>query len=131
MGPPSGIPYPSVSMAYGQCVFPTPGYVPWGSVMGYNFDPMTGQPLRPMALYSYPFMSQSLDMLLTASFHPSLTDLPSLLDADDDDEEDETTLLVMGVPTHLSHVVIGGAVPTMCPPYLHLGWKLCFPLLPG
>ena len=56
VGPPPGILYPSVSMPYGQGVLPTPGYTPWGSVMGYNFDPMMGQPLRPAVPYSYPFM---------------------------------------------------------------------------
>ena len=76
VGPPPGIPYPSVSTPYEQGVFPTPGYVPWGSVTGYNFDPMTGQPLRPTVPYSYPFMSQSSDMLLSTSFHLSLMDLP-------------------------------------------------------
>ena len=57
MGLPPGIPYPSVSAPYRQGVLPTPGYAPWGSVMGYNFDPMMGQPLRPAVPYSYPFMS--------------------------------------------------------------------------
>ena len=109
MGLPPGISYPSVSAPYGQGVLPTPGYAPWGSVMGYNFDPMTGQPLRPVIPYSYPFMVQSSDILLSASFCLCLTDLPPLLDEDDE----ETPPLVVGPPSHSSHIVMSGAVPTM------------------
>ena len=77
--------------------------------MGYNFDPMTGQPLRPTVPYSYPFMLQSSDMLLSASFHPSLTDLPPLMDEDDE----ETPPLVGGSPSHSPHMVTRGVVPTV------------------
>ena len=90
VGPPPGIPYPLVSMPYGQGVFPTPGYVLWGSVMGYNFDPMTGQPLRPMVPYSYPFMLQSSDMLLCLLPPESHRSTPLM------DKDEETPLLVVG-----------------------------------
>ena len=109
MGLPPGIPYPLVSTPYGQDVLPTPGYTPWGSVMGYNFDPMTGQPLRPAVPYSYSFMSHSSDILLSTSFHPSLVDLPPLVDEDDE----ETPPLVVGPPSYSSCVVMSGAVPTV------------------
>ena len=87
----------------------TPGYTPWGSVMGYNFDPMMGQPLRPTVPYSYPFMSQSSDMLFSTSFCLSLADLPSLVDEDDE----EPPALIVGPPSHSSCIVISGAVPTV------------------
>ena len=106
--PPPGIPYPLVSVPYGQGVFPTPGYVPWGSVMRYSFDPMTGQPLRPTVPYSYPFMSQSSDMLLSTSFHPSCRSIPLM-----DEDDEETPPLVVGSPSHSPHVVTRGAVPTV------------------
>ena len=109
MGLPPGISYPSVSVPYRQGVLPTPGYTPWGLVMGYNFDPMMGQPLRPAVPYSYPFMSQSSDILLSTSFHLSLTDLPPLIDEDDE----ETPPLVVGPPSCSSHIVTSGAVPSM------------------
>ena len=77
--------------------------------MGYNFDPMTRQPLKPEVPYSYPFMLQSPDILLSASSHLSLMDLPPLIDEDDE----ETPPLVVGPPSYSSHIVMSGAVPTM------------------
>ena len=44
-GPPPGILYPSMPMSYGQGIWPTSNYSAVGSTMGYNFDPMMGQPL--------------------------------------------------------------------------------------
>ena len=77
--------------------------------MAYNFDPMAGQTLRPVVLYSYPFMLQSSDLLLSTSFCPSLADLPPLVDKDDE----ENPPLVVGPPSHSSCIVMSGAVPTM------------------
>ena len=45
LGPPPGIPYPSMPMSYRQGILPTLNYSAMGSTMGYNFDPMMGQPL--------------------------------------------------------------------------------------
>ena len=45
LGPPPGILYASVPASYGQRIFPTLTYPTVGPTMGYNFDPMTGQPL--------------------------------------------------------------------------------------
>ena len=109
IGPPPGIPYPLVSMPYRQGAFPTPSYSSWGSTTGYNFDPMMGKPLRPVIPISYPFLSQSSEMLLSTSLCPSLADLPSLLDEDDE----ESSPLVVEPPAHSSHIVTGGAVPTV------------------
>ena len=48
LGPPPGILYPLMSMSYGQGILPTLNYPSWGSTMGYNFNHMMGQPLRPL-----------------------------------------------------------------------------------
>ena len=47
LGPPPRILYPSMPMSYGQGILPTLNYSVMGSTMGYNFDPMMGQPLQP------------------------------------------------------------------------------------
>ena len=75
--------------------------------MGYNFDPMMGQPLRPLIPGSYPFLLQLPEMLLSTSLNPSLADLQALLDADDD----ESPPLVVEPPACSSRVVTGGTVP--------------------
>ena len=45
LGPLPGILYPSISMSYRQRIFPTSNYPALGSTIGYNFNPMMGQPL--------------------------------------------------------------------------------------
>ena len=109
LGLPPGILYPSMSMLYGQGIFPTLSYSLWGSTMGYNFDPMMGQPLRPSISSPYSFLSQSPEMLLSTSLGLSLVDLPDLLDIDDEGPPP----LVVEHPAHSSHVVMGGTVPTI------------------
>ena len=108
LGLPPGIPYPSMSMSYGQGIFPTLSYSLWGLTMGYNFDPMMGQPLRPISS-PYSFLSQSPEMLLSTSFGLCLADLLGLLDIDDEGPPP----LVVEPPAHSSHVVTGGTVPTI------------------
>ena len=108
LGPPPGIPYPLMSMSYGQGIFPTLNYPLWGLTMGYNFDPMTGQPLRPSIPSSYPFLLQLPETLLSTSLNLSLVDLPALLDADDEEPP-----LVVEPPVHSSHMVMGWMVPTI------------------
>ena len=71
--------------------------------MGYNFDPMTGQPLRPSISSGYSFLSQSPEMLLSTSLGPSLADLPGLLDIDDE----EPLPLVVEPPACSSCIVMG------------------------
>ena len=43
--PPPGIPYALMPVSYEQRIFPTLTYSTVGPTMGYNFDPMMGQPL--------------------------------------------------------------------------------------
>ena len=45
LGPPPGIPHALMPASYGQGIFPTLMYSTVGPTMGYNFDPMMGQPL--------------------------------------------------------------------------------------
>ena len=111
MGLPPGIPYLLVSMSYGQGVFPTPGYVPWGSVTEYNFDPMTGQPLRLTVPYSYPFISVIRHVPLCLLL-PESHGFTPLMDEDDK----ETSPLVVGSSSHSPHMVMRGVVPTMTVP---------------
>ena len=107
-GPTLGIPFTQIPTPFGQGTFPTLTYEPWGSVTGYNFDPMMGQPLRPTNPYSYPFMSQYSDILLSTSLHPSLADMPPLLD-----EKEDTSPLVVEPSSCSSHIVMSGMVPTV------------------
>ena len=107
-GLPPGIPFAQIPTPFGQGTFPTSTYKPWGSVTGYNFDPMTGQPLRPTNSYSYPFMSQYSDILLSTSLCPSLMDMPPLLD-----KKEDTSLLVVEPPSCSSHIVMSRMVPTV------------------
>ena len=77
--------------------------------MGYNFDPMMGQPLRPSISSSYSFLLQSPETLLSTSLGLSLANLPGLLDIDDE----EPPPLGVEPPAHSSHIVTGGMVPTI------------------
>ena len=45
LSPPPGIPYALMPVSYEQRIFPTLTYSTVGPTMGYNFDPMMGQPL--------------------------------------------------------------------------------------
>ena len=108
LGPPPGIPYPSMPTSYGQTIFPNPNYSTVGSTMGYNFNPMMGQPLQPSILSGYPFLMQSPGMLFSTSISMSLADLPALLDI-----EEEECPLVVETPSHSSQVVVGGTIPTI------------------
>ena len=109
LGPPPEIPNPSMSMSYRQGIFPTLSYPSGGLTMGYNFDPMTGQHLRPLISSSYSFLLQSPEMLLSTSLDPSLVDLLAPLDIDDE----EPPPLVVESPAHSSCVVTDGTVPTI------------------
>ena len=97
LGPPPGILYPSMPTSYGQTIFPTSNYSTVGSTIGYNFDPMMGQPLQPLISSGYSFLSQSPGMLFPTSISLSLADLPALLDIDE-----EECPLVVGPPSHSS-----------------------------
>ena len=108
LGPPPGIPYPLMPMSYGQRIFPNSNYSMVGSTMGYNLDPMMGQPLQLSILSGYPFLSQSSGMLFPTSISPRLADLLALLDIDE-----EECPLVVEPPSHSSWVVMGGMIPTI------------------
>ena len=69
---------------------------------------MMGQPLRPTNPYSYPFMLQYSDILLSTSLCPSLVDMPPLLD-----EKEDTSPLVVEPPSCSSRIMMNGMVPTV------------------
>ena len=104
----TGIPFTQMPTPFGQGTFPTFSYKQWGSAMGYNLDPVMGQPLRPTNPYSYPFMSWSLDMLISTSLCLNLMDMPPLLDKGED-----TPPLVVEPPSCSSHIMMSGVVPTV------------------
>ena len=58
--------------------------------MGYNFDPMMGQPLQLSISSSYPFLSQSPGMPFPTSITPNVEP-----------------------PSHSSQLVVGGMIPTI------------------
>ena len=101
LGPPPGIPYASMPASYEQRIFPTSTYSTVGLTMGYNFDPMMGQPLLPLILSVYPFLSQSPGMPFPTSTSPNLVGLPALPRLGE-----EECPLVVGSPPHSSQVVV-------------------------
>ena len=96
LDPPPGILYPSMPMSYGQGIFPNSNYSMVGSTMGYNFNPMMGEPLQPLILSNYPFLSQSPGTFFPTSISLRLVDLLALLDID------EECPLVVEPPSHSS-----------------------------
>ena len=97
LGPPPGIPYASMPVSYEQRIFPTLTYSTVGPTMGYNFDPMMGQPLRPSVSSTYPFLSQSPGMPFPTSISPNVAGLPALPDLGK-----EECPLVVEPPSHPS-----------------------------
>ena len=108
LGPPPGILYPSMPAPYRQGIFPTLTYSTVGPTMGYNFDPMMGQPLWPSISCSYPFLPQLPGILFPTSISPNLAGLLASLDLGE-----EKCPLVVESPSHSSQVVAGGMIPTI------------------
>ena len=108
LGPPPGIPYALMPVSYEQRIFPTLTCSAMGSAMGYNFDPMMGQPLWPLVSSTYPFLSQSPGMPFPTSISLNVAGLPPLPDLGK-----EECPLVVEPPSHPSWVVAGGMIPTI------------------
>ena len=108
LGPPPGILYASMLASYGQRIFPVLTYSTVGPSMGYNFDLMMGQPLLPLTLSVYPFLSQSPGTPFPTSTSPILVGLLALPKLGE-----EECPLVVGSPSHSSRVVVGGMIPTI------------------
>ena len=79
-----------------------------GLPVGYNFDPITGQPLKPSTLDIFSLSSQPWDVLLPTSTSPHVTGLSNLPGLSQEERP-----LVVGLLSHSSRVVVGVRVPTV------------------
>ena len=78
LGPPPRIPHPSMPTSYGQGILPTSNYSAMGTTMGYNFDPMMGQPLQLSVSSTYSFLSQSPGTPFPTPVSLNVAGLPAL-----------------------------------------------------
>ena len=96
LAPPPGIPSISGLSPYLQELLPT-SFPTMGPPVGYNFDPITGQPLKALTPDTYSLPSQPWDVLFPTSTSPCITglsNLPGLIQ--------EECPLVVGPPSHSS-----------------------------
>ena len=107
LAPPSGIPSTSGLLPYLQELLPS-SFPMMGLPAEYNFDPITGQPLKALTPDTYSLSSQPRDVSFSTSTSPRITglsNLPGLIQ--------EECPLVVGPPSHSSQVVVGRRVPTV------------------
>ena len=107
LAPPPRIPSMSGLSPYLQELLPT-SFPMMGPPAGYNFDPITGQPLKALTLDTYSLPSQPRDVSFPTSTSlciMGLSNLPGLIQ--------EECPLVVGPPSCSSRVVVGGRVPTV------------------
>ena len=107
LAPPPGIPSPSGLSSYIQDILPT-SYAVMGVPMEYNFDPMTGRPLKPLISSMYSLPSQPLGASSSISTGPGVAGLSALPGLGG-----EECPLVVGSPSRSSQVVVGGRIPTV------------------
>ena len=108
LAPPLGIPHPSVLSSYIQDILPMSSYPAMGTPMGYNFDPMMGQPLKFLVPSTYPLLSQPLGVSFSTPISPDVAGLSALSGL-----SGEECPLVVGSPSHSSRVVVGRRIPTV------------------
>ena len=97
LAPLLGIPHPSRLSFYRQDILPMSSYPAMGVPMEYNFDPMMGQPLKPLVSSTYSLLSQPLGAsfsIPTGLGVAGLSALPGL--------SGEECPLVVGSPSHSS-----------------------------
>ena len=107
LAPPPRIPSPSGLSSYIQDLLPT-SYPTVGTPMEYNFDSMTGRPLKLLIPSTYSLPTQPLEVSFstpTSMGMAGLSALPGL-------SREEHPLLV-GSPSHSSQVVAEGRIPTV------------------
>ena len=107
LAPPPGIPSMSRLSPYLQGLLPT-SFPMVGPPVGYNFNPVTGQPLKASTSDIFLRSSQPWDVSPPASTSPHITGLLNLPGL-----SQEESPLVVGPPSHSSRVVVGGRVPTV------------------
>ena len=107
LAPPPRIPSTSGLSPYIQELLPT-SFPMVGLPVGYNFDPVTGQPLKASTPDIFSPSSQPWDVSLPTSTSPCVTGLLNLPGL-----SQEECPLVVGPPSHSSRVVAGRRVPTV------------------
>ena len=108
LGPPPRILHPLMHTSHVQGILPTSHYSAMGTPMGYNFDPMMGQPLQPSVSNTYSFLSQSPGIPFPTPVSLNVAGLPALPGLGE-----EECPLVVGSPSHSSWVVVGKMIPTV------------------
>ena len=107
LAPPPGIPSTFGLSSYIQELLPT-SFPMMGLPVGYNFDPITGWPLKASTPDIFSPSSQPWDVSLPTSTSPCVTGLSSLPGLSQEERP-----LVVGPPSRSSRVVVGGRVPTV------------------
>ena len=107
LAPPPGIPSTSGLLPYIQGLLPT-SFSTVGKPMEYNFDPITGQPLKTLIPSTYSLTSQPLGASFITPTSPSITGLSGLPGL-----SQEECPLGVGSPSRSSQVVVGRRVPTV------------------
>ena len=107
LAPPPRIPSPSGLSSYIQELLHT-SYPAVGTPMEYNFDPMTGQPLKPLISSTYSLPSQPLGALFSTPTSPAMAGLSALPGL----SREECPLEVWS-PSCSSQVVADGRIPTV------------------
>ena len=97
LGPLPGILYALMPSSYRQRIFPILTYSTVEPSMGYNFDPMMGQPLLLLTSSVYPFLSQSSGMPFPISTSSNPVGLLALQKLGEEEHP-----LVVGSPFHSS-----------------------------
>ena len=107
LAPPPGIPVMSGLSHYLQELLPT-SFPIMGPPTGYNFDPITGQPLKASTPNIFSWSSQPQDVLLPTFISPCVTALSNLPGPSEEEHP-----LVVGPLSHSSRVVVGKRMPTV------------------
>ena len=107
LAPPPGIPSTSGLSPYIQGLLPT-SFPMVGMPTKYNFDPITGWPLKALITSTYSLPSQPLGASFLTPTSPCITGLSTLPGLSQEEHP-----LVVGSPSRSSQVVVGGRIPTV------------------
>ena len=107
VAPPPGIPLTPRLSPYLQKPLPT-SFPVMGPPVEYNFDPITGRPLKASTPDLFSWSSHLRDVSVPTSSSPHVTGLLNLSGLSQEERP-----LVVGPPSHSSRVVVGGRVPTV------------------
>ena len=107
LAPPPRIPSPSRLSSYIQELLPT-SYPAVGTPMEYNFDPITGQPLKPLISSTYSLPSQPLGASFSTPISAGMAGLLALPGL----SREECPLVVRSL-SRSSRVVADGRIPTV------------------